>query len=313
MNQLQQAKSQTEQITKSNWLSQDEKKIIKAQFFPPNATDMDMIYCMKVAETFNLNPILKQIFFVERSASINGQWVTKIEPLAGRDSFLTLAHRSGKFAGIESDCTIKQTAVLENGEWVSKNELVATARVYRTDNDRPFCAEVEYSEYVQKTKDGSINKFWRDKPKTMLKKVAESQALRKAFDISGLYSVDEVGESEDKDDKRLQKLQTPKTQNLNELLNSPEKPSSSVGAKNSQTKEEYIEAAPLEVEIATVKEKLTVEPMPHDLLQSELVKRGASEAEAENIVERLSIDEAKAYLNDPSSIDNLMENLESEQ
>ena len=172
MNQLQQTKPQAEQIAKSNWLSQDEKKIIKAQFFPPNATDMDMIYCMKVAETFNLNPILKQIFFVERSANIDGKWITKTEPLAGRDSFLTLAHRSGKFAGIDSDCTIKQTAVLQDGEWVTKNELVATARVYRTDNERPFCAEVEYGEYVQRTKDGSITKFWRDKPKTMLKKGA---------------------------------------------------------------------------------------------------------------------------------------------
>ena len=307
MNQIQQTKPQAEQIAKSNWLSQDEKKIIKAQFFPPNATDMDMIYCMKVAETFNLNPILKQIFFVERSANIDGRWITKIEPLAGRDSFLTLAHRSGKFAGIDSDCAIKQTAVLQDGEWVTKNELVATARVYRTDNDRPFCAEVEYSEYVQKTKDGSITKFWRDKPKTMLKKVAESQALRKAFDISGLYSVDEVGEDEPKKIKVAPKIETKATQSLNELLSSSEKPNSSVGAKNSQT--EYIEAAPLEVEIATVKENLTVEPMPLDLLQSELIKRGASETEAEKLVERLSIDDATAYLNDPSSIDNLIENL----
>lgn len=307
MNQLQQTKPQAEQITKSNWLSQDEKKIIKAQFFPPNATDMDMIYCMKVAETFNLNPILKQIYFVERVTNINGQRISKIEPLAGRDSFLTLAHRSGKFAGIESECGIKQKAVLQDGEWMNKNELVATARVYRTDNERPFCAEVSYGEYVQRTGKGEITKFWREKPETMLKKVAESQALRKAFDISGLYSVDEVGENEDKDDKLPQKLQTPKTQNLNELLSSSERPNSSVGAKNSQT--EYIEAAPLEVEIATVKENLTVEPMPHDLLQSELVKRGASETEAEKLVERLSIDEATAYLNDPSSIDNLIENL----
>ncbi|WP_107776052.1 phage recombination protein Bet [Campylobacter concisus] len=307
MNQLQQTKPQAEQITKSNWLSQDEKKIIKAQFFPPNATDMDMIYCMKVAETFNLNPILKQIYFVERVTNINGQRTSKIEPLAGRDSFLTLAHRSGKFAGIESECGIKQKAVLQDGEWMNKNELVATARVYRTDNERPFCAEVSYGEYVQRTGKGEITKFWREKPETMLKKVAESQALRKAFDISGLYSVDEVGENEDKDDKLPQKLQTPKTQNLNELLSNSEKQNSSVGAKNSQT--EYIEAAPLEVEITTVKENLTVEPMPHDLLQSELVKRGASETEAEKLVERLSIDDATAYLNDPSSIDNLIENL----
>lgn len=305
MNQLQQAKPQTEQIAKSNWLSQDEKKIIKAQFFPPNATDMDMIYCMKVAETFNLNPILKQIFFVERSANIDGRWITKIEPLAGRDSFLTLAHRSGKFAGIESECSIKQTAVLQDGKWVTKNELVATARVYRTDNDRPFCAEVEYSEYVQRTKDGSITKFWRDKPKTMLKKVAESQALRKAFDISGLYSVDEVGDDEPKKTKIAPKIETKATQNLNELLSSSEKPNSSVGAKNSQTDEaEYIETAPVEVEI-----DVNEDVLPLDALQSELMNRGASEAEAETLLARVSPDEAKAYLADPNAIDNLMENL----
>ena len=99
-------------------------------------------------------------------------------------------------------------------------------------------------------------------------------------------------------------------QNLNELLNSSEKPNSSVSAKNSQTDDtKYIEAAPFEVEIATVKENLTVEPMPHGLLQNELIKRGASGTEAEKLVERLSIDDATAYLNDPSSIDNLIENL----
>lgn len=305
MNQLQQTRPQTEQIAKSNWLSQDEKKIIKAQFFPPNATDMDMIYCMKVAETFNLNPILKQIYFVERVTNINGQRISKIEPLAGRDSFLTLAHRSGKFAGIESECGIKQKAVLQDGEWMNKNELVATARVYRTDNERPFCAEVSYGEYVQRTGKGEITKFWREKPETMLKKVAESQALRKAFDISGLYSVDEVGENEDKDDKRPQKLQTPKTQNLNELLSSSEKPNSSVGAKNSQTDEaEYIEAAPVELEI-----DVSEDVLPLDALQSELMNRGVSEDEAENILERVSPDEARAYLADPNSIDALMENL----
>lgn len=107
--------------------------------------------------------------------------------------------------------------------------------------------------------------------------------------------------------KEQPKIEAPAAQNLNELLSSSEKPNSSVGAKNSQT--EYTEAAPIEVEIATVKENLTVEPMPHDLLQSELIKRGASETEAEKLVERLSIDDAQMYLNDPSSIDNLIENL----
>ena len=46
------------------WLSPENKKIIRSQFFPPNATDGEMQYCIGVAKAFNLNPILKQIYFV---------------------------------------------------------------------------------------------------------------------------------------------------------------------------------------------------------------------------------------------------------
>jgi hypothetical protein len=57
---------------------------------------------------------------------------------------------------------------------------------------KPVIVEVSYNEYVQKTSSGEIAKFWKEKPETMLKKVAESQALRKAFDITGLYAEEEL-------------------------------------------------------------------------------------------------------------------------
>ena len=150
---------------------------------------------------------------------------------------------------------------------------------------------------------------WQTMPELMMKYRAQSFFINEFFpEVKyGLKTSDEVEDIVTFEPNEQSK--TPPKDGLNELLSSSEKLNSSVGAKNSQT--EYIEAAPLEVEMATVKENLTVEPMPHDLLQSELVKRGASEIEAENLVERLSIDEATAYLNDPSSIDNLIENLKS--
>ena len=105
--------------------------------------------------------------------------------------------------------------------------------------------------------------------------------------------------------KEQPKFEAPTAQNLNELLSSSEKPNSSVGAKNSQTDEaEYIEAAPVEVEI-----DVNEDVLPLDALQSELMNRGASETEAEKLLERVSPDEAKAYLADPNSIDALMEDL----
>lgn len=148
---------------------------------------------------------------------------------------------------------------------------------------------------------------WQTMPELMMKYRAQSFFINEFFpEVKyGLKTSDEAEDIVTFEPNEQSK--TPPKTGLNELLSSSERPNSSVGAKNSQT--EYIETAPLEVEIATVKENLTVEPMPHDLLQSELIKRGASETEAEKLVERLSVDEAAAYLNDPNSIDNLIENL----
>lgn len=102
-------------------------------------------------------------------------------------------------------------------------------------------------------------------------------------------------------------IQTKATVNLNDLVNSSEKPNSSVGAKNSQADEaEFIEAAPVEVETLVNEDVL-----PLDALQSELMKRGASEDEAEKLLERVSPDKAKAYLADQNSIDALMDELRS--
>lgn len=181
----------TEITAKSKWLNDEEKKIIRSQFFPPSASVLEMQYCMKVAENFNLNPILKQIFFVPRKAQVNGQWVEKIEPLVGRDSFLTLAHRSGKFAGIETTVEMGNAYIRKSGSWETISDLIATCKVFRTDVKEPFVVQVSYNEYVQTTRDGTPTKFWNEKPETMLKKVAESQALRKAFDITGLNSIEE--------------------------------------------------------------------------------------------------------------------------
>ena len=287
----------TTQNTPQEWLSDENKRIIRKQFFPPNATDSDMQYCIAVAKSFNLNPILKQIFFVERKAKINGEWHSKIEPLAGRDSFLTLAHRSGKFAGIKSDCFLKDKPVFINGEWQNKKELVAIAQVYKKGHETPFEAEVRYDEYVQRTNDGRITKFWAEKPETMLKKVAESQALRKAFDISGLYSINE-NEEDNEPIKEGQIKIAKQPQSLNEFL-------AKAAQKKAEPVEEIIEAAPLEIDVSK-------EVLPLDALQSELVARGIDEIEAEKRTERMNPDEARAYLADPNSIDALAEELKNE-
>lgn len=94
----------------------------------------------------------------------------------------------------------------------------------------------------------------------------------------------------------------PQPQNLNEFLaKATEKPT----AELSKPTDEIIEAAPLEIDVGE-------EVLPLDALQNELVARGINEIEAEKRMERLSPDEARAYLADPNSIDALTEELKNE-
>lgn len=154
---------------------------------------------------------------------------------------------------------------------------------------------------------GKNGSKWQTMPTLMLKYRAQSFFINEFFPEVrlGLRTKEEIQDIVDVEEVQKDTFKPESTQNLNELLSSSEKPNSSVGAKNSQTEEaEYIEAAPVEVEI-----DVNADILPLDALQSELMSRGASEDEAEKLLARVSPDEAKAYLADPNSIDALMENL----
>ena len=132
-----------------------------------DCTDNEFLLLMQLAKTYQLDPFAKQIWAVKygnNPAAI----------FCGRDGFLAIAHRSGKFDGMES------------GTRKDEDDLVGWCRVYRKDMSRPFEVEVSLSEY------STGKNLWQTKPKTMIVKVAESHALRRAFGISGLYAPEEI-------------------------------------------------------------------------------------------------------------------------
>lgn len=106
----------------------------------------------------------------------------------------------------------------------------------------------------------------------------------------------EAVSAEDEPIRAEVKIEAPKTKDLNQLLQSK------------------AENAP---ENATVKENLTVEPIeveiesdyPVEKLYRELVARGVSDDDAEDLTDNITPQEAQRYLADPSSIDNIIENL----
>ena len=147
-------------------INNDNMSLIKEKF-AKNASKSELDLLLYMSNKYKLDILTRQIFLVKygkNPASI----------FAGRDGFLSIAHRSGQFNGM-------QTTMTKEGE-----ELAANCRVYRKDMEHPIDITVYMSEYNKNTP------IWKEKPRTMLQKVAESQALRKAFDISGIYDPDEM-------------------------------------------------------------------------------------------------------------------------
>jgi phage recombination protein Bet len=175
-----------EMETKKN--SEIEKKedteFIK-KMFAPDATQEEFRLFLELSKRYNLDPFKRQIFLIKNKKRPN-------EPatiMVSHAGMLHLAHESGKFGGMETYVITKdgKTALIGN-----QDEIVgAVCYVYRTDWNKPLMHAVSLKEYYRKMPPGYKN-IWDEKRITMIKKVAEAGALRRAFDTGGLYTEDEM-------------------------------------------------------------------------------------------------------------------------
>jgi phage recombination protein Bet len=161
----------TQVVPKEAGVSDSEKRIslIKAKV-APDATNTEFELLMYMANKFDLDPLLKEIWLVKFGNS-------PAQIYAGRDGYLKIAHRSGHFDGMKT--------VVEFDE--NKKPVSATCTVFRNDMGHPIESHVLFSEYT------TGKNLWTSKPAVMIGKVAESVALRKAFSVSGIYDPDEMG------------------------------------------------------------------------------------------------------------------------
>ena len=152
----------------------------------PKCTDSEFRLLLYQAKTYGLDPLKKEIWAVKyqdgKPASI----------FVGRDGHLAIAHRSQMFDGMES------------GTRMDGIELIGWAKVYRKDMRVPFSVEVSAKEYNRG------QGTWNTHPRTMIQKVAEAQALRRAFAIHGIYSPDEMSEPEKHEPKDITPSDEPK-------------------------------------------------------------------------------------------------------
>lgn len=155
------------EVQKVSW-SPEQLSLIKAKV-APNCTNTEFELLMYMAQRYNLDPLLRQIWAVKFGDS-------PAQIYAGRDGFLEIAHRSGHFNGMKSWCEYDE----------NQKPLKGKCIVWRNDMEHPFETEVLFKEY------STGKNLWVSKPSVMIVKVAESMCLRKAFSVSGIYSPEEV-------------------------------------------------------------------------------------------------------------------------
>jgi len=146
----------------------------------------ELAYFLNVCKTMTLNPFNKEVWCYK-----DGRGNLLI--FAGRDGFLSKAQQNPLFNGIRS-CEVR-----DNDEWsidVANNKI--THVISKSLKDRgeiigAYCIvfrkggepTIEFADF--KTYNKGYN-AWKTHPAEMIKKVAESHALKKAFGISGIQS-----------------------------------------------------------------------------------------------------------------------------
>lgn len=149
------------------------KSTLKATAFRDCKSDAEFISAVIVANTYGLNPILKELYaFPGRNGVI---------PIVSIDGWISLVNRHSRYNGVE---------LIENDDPEGKQPgglRSVTAKFHLKDTEHP----VIVTEYMEECYNG-CKEPWKKWPRRMLRHKAYIQGARIAFGFSGIYDEDEA-------------------------------------------------------------------------------------------------------------------------
>lgn len=181
-------KQMVEKVDSRDIISFDDKTIqLIKDTVAKGATDQELQLFLYQAKKSGLDPLARQIYFMKRKSK--GE--DKITIQTSIDGFRLIADRSTNYVGQDEPKFIDKENV--------NHPISCTVTVYKLDktNSRNgYSATAYWNEYCPAS---GLDFMWQKMPHTMLSKVAESLALRKAFpqDLSGIYTDEEITEQID--------------------------------------------------------------------------------------------------------------------
>lgn len=158
-------------------------------------TDAEVIQFISICKANGLNPFIGECWLVKFQGS-------PASMITARDAFLKRAESSPNFEGMQSGIIIIRDGKVyeeEGAFFLPGDQLVGGwCKVYRSDRKFAYISKVRLSEY------NKGKSTWAAIPGTMIQKVAEAQALRKAFpfQMSGLYTPEEMPEDQPQQERR---------------------------------------------------------------------------------------------------------------
>jgi len=177
------------------------------KIFAPNLTDTELQYFMGLSISLQANPFKRELWPVKYGNQ-------PLQAVIGRDFYRRKAQEQPNYKGHIVDCVregdsfqVKREINLQTGEVKASQVLheygekrgkpLGAYCLVMVENRLPTYVFCEVSEYIGYTKDGKPTKFWNQKPETMIKKCAEAQGLRSAFQgiFEGTYDESELSES----------------------------------------------------------------------------------------------------------------------
>jgi phage recombination protein Bet len=143
---------------------------LKATAFKGQVSDAQMTALLIVANQYNLNPWLKEIYAFPADGGI--------VPIVGVDGWSRIINENPMFDGMDFE----------------QNDQECTCRIYRKDRSHPIAV----TEYMSECKRENV-KPWKSHPRRMLRHKAMIQCARIAFGYTGIFDEDEAERIVEKD------------------------------------------------------------------------------------------------------------------
>lgn len=147
-------------------------------------SDQDLTQFISICKYNQLNPFLNEAYLVKF-----GQQPAQM--IVSKEALMKRAEACDTYEGIQAGVIVlrgNEAIELEGCFYMPGDKLVGGwAKVYRSDKKYPFVAKVRFEEY------NKGQSTWNEKPTTMIRKVAEVQALREAFptQLGAMYTAEE--------------------------------------------------------------------------------------------------------------------------